>query len=217
VHEIRSRVSQERDDDQNELGFLLALAVIVLFVACTNVANLLLARGAARQKEIVTRFAMGGSRLRILRQLLTESVLLALCGGLVGIAVAYWGKELLLAWGPWSVPPRFLHQCLGAGIQCRHLDGNRIVVRHCSSQLRNSIRAQFALKATARTTTRWIAGWQVARSSSGNVSICWCSQVSSAFNYAIFKRRRLSILQHSDLHDQSKGEAYRPTTHAIVQ
>jgi predicted permease len=90
-----------RDETRRPMLLLMGITALVLTIACANVANLLLARGAARTREVAVRLALGASRGQLIRQLLTESCVLAVAGGALGLVGAWWTVRALLA----SLPP----------------------------------------------------------------------------------------------------------------
>jgi len=101
-------------------GVLMAVSALILAIACLNLANMLIVQGAARQREIATRLALGGSRWCIIRQLLIESLLLTLLGGVLGVLLAFWGTRIV---NIWVIPHFFGVTTFRCGLSLRVLGG----------------------------------------------------------------------------------------------
>jgi predicted permease len=126
-HLLRISVSHSSINDAGERRlsyaslFLMSISAIVLLIACFNLANMVIVRGAARHREIAIRMAIGGGRLRIMRQLFIESFLLATLGGALGLVLAFWGTRTLNAWLGAEFGPTDPTRSLGISLDLRVL------------------------------------------------------------------------------------------------
>ena len=126
----RRGTSSMREDAETPLWVLMAMVGLVLLIACANVANLLTARAAARQKEIAIRLSLGASRGQIVRQLLSESTVLAAAGGVLALFVAVWTGDLLLGLLPFEEGRDIFHisRCSRSGLQFCDLNCGGVAV-----------------------------------------------------------------------------------------
>jgi predicted permease len=128
-----------------------AVPAVVLLIACANVATLLLARAAARQREVAIRLSVGSDRVRLIRQLLTESFVLAVAGGAAGLLIAAWGRRVLLTWissrtGPFfalqaETDTRTLIFTLAASVAATLIFGTVPAVRATRADLASTLKA----------------------------------------------------------------------------
>ena len=143
-------LSMLREQFSLSLKVLMGVVALVLLIASANVANLLLAQGTARAKEFAVRAALGAGRMRLVRQLFTESALLAIFGGLVGVALSWWGSRLLLLMasdGPAALPVdvtpnvRVLGFTFAASVLCAVVFGTAPALRASRIEPNTSLRS----------------------------------------------------------------------------
>jgi predicted permease len=144
------------------LALLMGVVGLVLLIACINVANMLLARSSARQREFGMRLALGARRGRLIRQLLTECLLLSSIAGVLGLFLAAWGKDLLVAWSMWiqsdpidaGLDRRVLIFAITASMLTGILFGIAPALRAGGDQLASAVKAQIGSAGRQRT---WMA------------------------------------------------------------
>jgi len=171
VYVVRPLVESIVGDLGPILIVVLSATGLLLVLACVNVANLLLARGSARAREIAVRVSLGAGRGRIVRQLLTESILLAGGGGIVGVAAAYGGVRVLLAIGASKLPrldavpfdSRVLLFALGTLLVSGVLVGFAPALRLAATDVKTLMNEAGRSSSAGRTTGRWLGAMTVAQ------------------------------------------------------
>jgi putative ABC transport system permease protein len=161
--EVRSLTDEYVSDVRRPLFVLLCAVIAVLLISCANVANLLLARATVRGHEIAVRAALGAGRGRIIRQLLTESLVIAFLGGALGILLAFWGTRALLALAPSTLPRlggvqvdlRILLISLGASLVCGVIFGLVPALTASKTNLVSSLKESERTD-SANTTRQWL-------------------------------------------------------------
>jgi putative ABC transport system permease protein len=171
VYVVRPLVESIVGDLGPILIVVLSATGLLLVLSCVNVANLLLARGSARAREIAVRVSLGAGRGRIVRQLLTESILLAGGGGIVGVAAAYGGVRVLLAIGASKLPrldavpfdSRVLLFALGTLFVSGVLVGFAPALRLAATDVKTLMNEASRSSSVGRTTARWLSAMTVAQ------------------------------------------------------
>jgi len=161
--EVRSLTDEYVGDVRQPLFVLLCAVVVVLLISCANVANLLLARATVRNHEIAVRSALGAHRARIIRQLLTESLLIALTGGAFGMLLAFWGTKALLALAPSTLPRlnavqidlRILLLSFGVSVACGVIFGLAPALTASKTNLVSSLKESERTDSSG-TTRQWL-------------------------------------------------------------
>lgn len=169
IYVVRPLVDQIVGDLSSILMVVLSATGLLLVLSCVNVTNLLLARGAARAREMAVRVALGASRGRIVRQLLTESIMLATVGAASGLALAYGGIRLMLAAGAGTLPrldavafdSNVLLFALATMAVCGIIVGFAPAVRLAATDLKTLMNESGRSASGGRATSRWLSALMV--------------------------------------------------------